>query len=181
MRAAKENNDYIYLTILATFIVLSLGTFVHDPILHSAVALYNGWQIGDYNTGLMVGQTSAIASAFQAAHTTTFNFWLFFMFPAMFIFVATLIAVIIKPDRLVIVSGRILLALNLASLNPSIPGSDAYNAIQFLTTRGWTEFSAYAAHFLLLGIMVIIWGLFEYIGTENNPEDARKRAANIVT
>lgn len=176
---SAENNDYIYITVLALFSTLTLGTFFHDPLLHGLIAWINGWQIGEYNSGLMTGQTTVIATAAQAAHASTFSFWLFFMFPAIAIYFMSFAAIIINPDRLIIVIGRILMALNLASLNPQIPGSDASNAITFLMTRGWTEFGAYAVHFIILGVMVILWGLFEYIGTENNPEDAKKRAANI--
>lgn len=178
-KAVKENNDYIYIIILAIFGTLLIGTFFHDPILHGIIASINGWSIQEYNSGLMTGQTTAIASAAQVAGASTFMFWLFFVFPAIFLYLISFAAIIINPDRLIIVVGRILMALNLASMNPQIPGSDASNAIQFLSTRGWTEFSAYLVHFIILGAMIIVWGLFEYIGTENNPEDAHKRADRI--
>jgi len=179
-KSIKENNDYIYLTIMTIFVVLFLGTFFHDPLLHSLIARINGWEISDYTSSLMTGQTTAIATVSQVTHASTFSFWLYYMFPALFIYIITLLVVIIKPERLIISGGFILLSTNLASLNPQIPGSDSFNAVQLLVTRGWSEAGAYALHFIMLGIAIVILGLYIYIGTENNPEDAKGRVKNII-
>lgn len=176
MKQKPMSNDYIYLTILAVFVFLALGTFVHDPILHGIVAYAFHWQISDYQNGLMVGSTSAIASV----KAPVFQYWLFFMLPALFIFVAVIAATIIRTDRLVFVAGIILMMLNLPSLNPEINGSDAYNAVQLLISRGWSTTGAYAAHYLLFFVIVSLFALYLYIAVENSSKDARKRLVNIV-
>ncbi len=181
MKAAqKESGDNLYLTILAVIAVLALGTFIHEAFLHGIIALINGWTLDSFTYNLMTGQTVATATAAQAARTSTFMFWLFFMFPGIIIYAVTFIIAIIKPERPITVAGIILLALNLASFNPQINGSDSYNAVQFLMTRGWAESRAYIFQFLLLGAAILILSLYLYVVIENNEKDARKRAESII-
>ena len=57
-----ESNDPIYFSILAVFfLMLGAATFLHDPILHGLFAYANGWEVTDYETGLMVGSTFSIS------------------------------------------------------------------------------------------------------------------------
>lgn len=179
-KKAKEGNDYKYLTIFIIFISLAFGTFLHDPILHSIVAIANGWELSEYQSGLMTGETTVIATASQASGASTFSFWLYFMFPSLFIYILTMIITILKQDRLLRVAGVVLLSLNLPSLNPEISGSDSYNAVQFLVTRGWTELSAGALHYSILLGALVVYGLYLYIIIEDSNKDSRTRTQNIM-
>ncbi|CAG0948591.1 MAG: hypothetical protein OIN86_12935 [Candidatus Methanoperedens sp.] len=176
-----ESNNFIYMVILITFIALTLGTFVHDPLLHGFIAKLNGWQIGDYETGLMTGSTDAIISFSEASKATTLSYWLFYMFPSIFIFFGVIILTLINPNRLILVAGIVMTFLNLSSLNPSIQGSDAFNSVQMLMTRGWTESSAYGLHYGIWGLFWILWVLYIYISIENNSKDTKNRIRNIYS
>lgn len=175
----KISNKYIYLTILTVFIVMGTATFLHDPILHTLVAWANGWQFSSYSASIGIGSTDALVSKAQIAQTPTFNYWLFFMFPSVFIFVFSFIVIVFHPDRLFMVAGNILIMLNFSSLLPTVQGSDAYKAIQFLITRGYPEPTAYFIHYVILIIMFIVYALYLYIVIENNPKDAGIRMRNI--
>lgn len=175
----QETNQVIYISILVTFITLFFGTLIHDPLLHWVIIKLNGWQFASYSASVGIGSTDALVSSSQVANTSTFNYWLFFMFPSVFIFIFSFLVVVFRPNRLFIISGHILILLNFSSLLPTVPGSDAYKAIQFLVSRGWSEPSAYAIHYMILAVMFIIYGLYFYIGTENNPEDVKLRVQNI--
>lgn len=172
----KEGNDYIYFTILIIFVTIAIGTFWHDPILHGIVALLNGWEIETFETGLMTGSTTVLAST----KASIWSVWLYFMFPPIAIFVAVIIATWFKPDRLIMVAGIILMSMNLPSLKPDLQGSDAYNAIQYLVIKGWSELGANALHYILFITVLILWGLYLYVTVENNSRDAKARMKNIV-
>src|SRR5659263_183036 len=146
-QSGVESNNFIYMVLLITFIALTLGTFVHDPLLHGFIAKLNGWEIGNYETCLMTGSTDAIIGFSEASRATTLQYWLFFAFPSIFIFIGTFIITLINPNRLILTGGIVLTFLNLSSLNPSIVGSDLYNANQMLITRGWVESQAYVLHY----------------------------------
>lgn len=180
MRKRESSNQYIYLTILVFFIAIGFATLLHDPILHSIIGYLNGWQLDSYSVSLGTGSTDTIVSSAQLASTPTFNYWLFYMFPPMAIFILSFVIVFFNPNRLIIVAGIIFMSLNFSSLFPNLVGSDAYKAVQVLTSRGWSEPSAYLVHYLILIVMFIIWGLYLYIGIENSPKDAKARAKNIV-
>lgn len=172
----KESNDYILYTVLSVFGFIALGTFYHDPILHGIIAYWNGWGIEGFETGLMTGSTTVLASI----KASTSSVWLYFMFPSIAIFITVLIATWLKPDRIIMVAGIILMSMNLPSLKPDLQGSDAYNAVQYLITKGWSELGANALHYILFIAILIIWGLYLYITVENNPKDAKARMENIV-
>lgn len=166
--------------ILIVFIGFGTFTYIHDPILHSIIGVgLNGWQFDTYSVSLGTGSTDALATPQQLASTPTFNYWLFYMFPSLFIFILSFMIITFNPNRLIIVGGLIFMSLNFSSLLPNLPGSDAYNAVQVLISRGWSEPSAYIFHYIILMIMFIIWGLYLYIGIENSPKDARSRVQNI--
>jgi len=171
----KESTDYLYLSILTGFIVIGLGTLIHDPYLHSFIAIINGWPVTDYTSGLATGSTDILASI----NASTPSLWIYFMFPSMSIYIISFTLLLYNPNRLIIIVGLLLLMLNFASLLPNIPGSDAYNAVQLLISRGWSEVSAYTLHYIITFIIILILLLFLYIGIENNPKDARSRSSNI--
>lgn len=176
----QESNQFIYLSILVMFIVLSFGTLIHDPFLHWLIIKLNGWQFASYSTSIGIGSTDALVSPSQIANTPTFNYWLFFMFPSIFIFIFSFLVIVLKPDRFFIITGHILILLNFSSLLPSVTGSDAHKAIQFLVSRGLSEPTAYVIQYAVLLSMLIIYGLYFYIGTENNQKDAQSRIRNII-
>lgn len=175
----ETNNTYVLLTILLSFFTLAIGTRIHDPILHSIVAILNGWSITEWESGLMIGSTTAMISAATATNTSTTMFWLYFMFPPIFIYVVSFLINVFFPNRLIRVSGFILMALNLASVNPEIKGSDAYNAAVFLTTRGWSETTAFGIQYLIMFGFIVLYGLYLYISVEDNDKDARNRMKNL--
>ena len=179
MKKKESSNQYIYLTILVTMIIFGAGSLLHDPILHSIIGYLNGWQFDSYSVSLGIGNTDVLVSPTQLANTSTFNYWLFYMFPPMTIFILSFILVFFNPNRLIIVAGIIFMSLNFSSLLPNLVGSDSYKATQVLISRGWSEQSAYAVHYIILIVMLLIWALYFYIGTENNPKDAKARAINI--
>lgn len=175
----KDTNEYIYLSILIVFITFFIGTLLHDPLLHWILIKLNGWEFASYSAAIGMGSTDALVSSTQIAKTSTFGYWLFFMFPSIFIFLFSFAVILFKPDRLFIIGGNILILLNYASLLPGLNGSDANNAIKFLVTRGYSEASAYFIHYIILIVMILIYALYNYIGTENNPKDAKSRGLNI--
>lgn len=172
----KEGNDYIYFSVLAVFAVIGIGTFFHDPILHGIIAYWNGWQIESFETGLMTGSTTVLASL----KASTWSIWLYFMFPSIAIFIIVIIATWFKPDRIIMVAGIILMSMNLPSLKPDLQGSDAYNAVQYLVAKGWSELGANVLHYILFILILIIWGLYLYITVEDSRKDAKARMNNIV-
>lgn len=170
-----ESNDYIYWTIIIVFLGISAGTFIHDPILHGVIAVLNGWSIDDYQTGLMIGSTSVIAPA----NASWQSYWIFFMFPALAIFIIVMVITLLRPERVLMVGGIIVMSMNLPSLNPAITGSDAYNAVDMLAKKGFGEGYANLVHYLLFFIILVAWGLYLYIVIENNSKDSRLRIENI--
>ncbi len=181
MRVTKKtnqkpmSNDAIYLIIVITLLSLATFTYIHEG-LHALVAYAYGWEISDSSHGLMTGETSAIASS----HASTLAYWSFFMLPALVMFLAVITITVLFPNRFVLVVGVIVSQLNLPSTNPQIPGSDAYNAAQFLMTRGWSETGAYTIHYILFFAILALYALFLYVVTENNQGDARRRMINII-
>lgn len=175
MSKKKESNDYIYWTVIIVFFGLALGTFLHDPVLHSVAATINGWSIDSYESGWMTGSTSVIAPA----NASWQSLWFYFMFPSLAIFILTIVITLIRMEKSVMVGGIILMSLNLPSLNPTIPGSDAYNAVGMLVKSGFAEGYANMLHYLLFFLILVVWGLYLYIVIENNPKDSRKRVENI--
>lgn len=173
-------NTYIYLTLLVSFVVFSLISYLHDPFLHTIIGTYvNHWQFDSYTTSIGTGSTNFLVTSSDVANTPTFNYWLFYMFPSMTVFILAFVLVFYNPNRLIIVGGLIAMALNFSSLLPNIPGSDAQKAVDVLISRGWSEPSAYGVALLITIIMFLIAGLYLYIAIENNPKDAKARAENI--
>lgn len=175
MSRKKESNDYIYYSIIIVFIGLSAGTFLHDPILHGLAATINGWSIDSYDSGWMTGSTSVIAPKTAGWQP----FWFYFMFPSLVIFILTLAITIIRPERFIRVGGIILISLNLPSMNPTIIGSDAYNAVNMLAKSGFSEGFAYMMHYLLFFLILVVWGIYLYIVIENDSKDSKKRVENL--
>lgn len=176
MKHQKESNDIWYLTILIVFSTLSIGTFFHDPLLHGIIAYWNGWEIETFETGLITGSTTVLAST----KASTWSVWLYFMFPSIAIFITVIIATWLKPDRLLMVAGIILMSMNIPSLKPDLVGSDAYNAVQYLIFKGWSETGANVLHYILFIAILILWGLYLYISVENNSKDVKARMKNII-
>lgn len=171
-----ESNEYIYWTIIFGFVLLALATTFHDPILHGAVALLFGFKIEDYNTGLGIGDTTALAPI----GAPVFSKWVFFMLPAIIIFILVYLITIFKPDRLVFTAGNMVLGINVFSFHPGVEGSDAFKAMGYLIQGGWSEAEAYLLHLFILLIAFGLWFLHYYIIGENNLKDAKSRMNNII-
>lgn len=167
--------DSTYTIIILVFFIMILGTRMHDPVLHGAIAWLNGWGISDYSSGLTTGQTTATVAATASA----LALWEFYMFPGLFIFVTTIVATIYRPEREILIMGIILMAMNISSFDPAITGSDAYNAVQVLISTGTGDGLAYSAHYALLITIVILWAMYLYVAIETNPKDARTRIRGL--
>jgi len=178
MSKKKESNDMIYWAVIVVLLGMSVSTFFHDPILHGAAALINGWSIDSYDSGGIFGMTGS-TSVIAPATAGWFSLWFYFMFPSLTIFILTMIIAIIKPEKLIMIFGIITISLNLPSLNPTIPGSDAYNAVGMLIKSGFSDGYANLLHYLLFFLILVVWGLYLYIVIENNPNDSRRRIENI--
>lgn len=171
-----ESNDYILWSILAGYIILIVATTFHDPILHGATALLFGWMVEGYNTGIGIGDTTALAPI----GAPVFSKWVFFMLPAIIIFILVYLMTIFKPDRLVFTTGNMVLGINVFSFHPGVEGSDAFKAMGYLIQGGWSEAEAYLLHLFILLIAFGLWFLHYYIIGENNLKDAKSRMKNIV-
>lgn len=171
-----ESNDYMYWTIIIGFLVLGVGTAFHDPILHGVVAYIFGWMVEDYNIGMGIGATTALAPT----GTPVSSIWLFFMLPAIIIFIIVYYVTILKSDRFIFTAGNMLLGINVFSFHPSIDGSDAFKAMGYLIQQGWSESGAYLLHLFILLIAFGLWFLHYYIIGENNLKDAKGRMKNII-
>lgn len=174
----KENDSYLILIILTVFLALAVGTRFHDPYLHGLIIYLNGWQIGDYTSGLTTGSTEAFYSATK--NISTLSVWIFYMFPAIFIYILVMFITFFKSDKIILISGIILTGLNLPSFDPSNKGSDSYEAVMFLLTRGLNEILVFALHWIIFILIIIIWALYLDIAVENDTRDARSRILNIL-
>ncbi len=173
-----ESNDPIYWTIIIVMFGLSISTLIHDPILHGIAATINGWSIDSFDGGGIFGMTGS-TSVIAPATAPWLQLWFYFMFPSLAIFILTAIIAFIKPEKSIMVGGIIVMSLNLPSLNPTIVGSDAYNAVDMLVKHGFSEGLVIIAHYLLFFLILVLWGLYLYVVIENQPNDARKRVENI--
>lgn len=172
----KEGNEIWIYTILIGYIIIGAGTAFHDPILHGAVALIFGFMVEGYNTGIGIGDTTALAPA----GAPIFSIWLFFMLPAIIIFILVYLITIFKPNRLVFIAGNMLLGINAFSFHPGVEGSDAFKAMEYLIQHGWSESGAHLLHLFILLMAFGLWFLHYYIIGENNIKDAKGRMVNIV-
>ncbi len=175
-----ESNDPIYWTIIIVLFGLSISTFMHDPILHGIAATISGWSIDSYDSGGIFGMTGS-TSVIAPTNASWQSVWFYFMFPSLAIFILTSLITFIKPEKVIMVGGIILMSLNLPSLNPTITGSDAYNAVDMLIKSGFSEGFVNIVHYLLFFLILIIWGLYLYVTIENSEADARKRVKNIYS
>ena len=172
-----DSNMLFWLFVALTFMALSFGTRLHDPVLHGAWAWASGWQVSDWEAGLTTGSTSAILGA---KGVSTWRIWGFYMFPSIAIFVGAFIINIIKPNRFIRVIGLVVMALNLASFDPGNIGSDAQKATALLTERGWSEMQAYGLHYIIAITFITLYTLYLYIVIENSNRDASNRFRRLI-
>lgn len=175
----KKKSENILLIIMVTFLTLSVGTFLHDPLLHGAIALINGWDISSYESYLTTGSTSVQLNSASALKADTAQLWVFYMFPSLFLFTAAWLVNIFYPDRLTRIIGVLVMALNLGSLEPANAGSDADRAAQVLVYGGWSEFTASAAHWIILFTAVLMLALFLFVVIEDSNKDAKARQKGL--
>ena len=176
----QESNDPIYWTVIIVMFGLSISTLIHDPVLHGIAATINGWSIDSYDSGGIFGMTGS-TSVIAPVSASWQQLWFYFMFPSLAIFILTAIITFIKPEKSIMVGGIIVMSLNLPSLNPTITGSDAYNAVDMLVKHSFSEGYANLAHYLLFFLILILWGMYLYVTIENSETDARKRVKNIYS
>lgn len=173
MKKVKETPTIFIIILLIT---LGTVTYLHDPILHSLIAYLSGWEVTGYINTLTTGSTDAIALKDDISPESK---WLFYMFPSLFIYGLTTLIVLKYPYKPVLVFSTVPLFLNLPSFDPSNKGSDSYNALQALTSAGYSEPSYYIFHMLIFFTAIIILGTFLYISVENNIKDAKNRIRRL--
>lgn len=177
-----KGNEYFSYYIIIVLLTLSIGTALHDPFLHGLMAYLNGWSVESYSSNLFTGHTSSIAPK----DASTLSIWLFFMFPSMFIIIATFVVTYMAlmsstfEDRLVLTAGVVLVALNMPSLFPGVAGSDSDNALRILVERGTPEITAILIQYSIFIIFFILWCYYIYVAIENNPKDAKRRMKGIL-
>ncbi len=177
----NTSHDYnFWLSIILVFLALLVGTSFHDPILHSVIIWINGWELGAWQTGLLTGNTEALIAVASMDNIPTLSLFIFYMFPASFIFVLVYLLTIRSTSRFILIIGLILLGLNISSLSPSITGSDASEALKLLILRSWNPITAYLFMYSIFVVALLAWAIFIYIAIENNPSDARRRMNYII-
>lgn len=162
----KQDNKMIVVLVFAT---LLLGTFFHDPILHSVYALfYPSTQVTSYTSGFTSGSTDVLAIPSP-------SLWIFFMLPSLMIYILSILFTLKYPNKYVLITSTILLFLNLFSLDPFTVGSDSYNALQVI---GATPLNTFI-HIIILLLAILLLALFLKISVENNTKDAKSRIRGI--
>lgn len=178
----KQQSDTKYYILIILLLTLSIGTFLHDPLLHGLMARLNWWSVDSYSSNLFTGQTSTLVPK----SASTESIWLFFMMPSIVIiisiFIVTYIALISSTfdDRFILLIGVILIGLNITSLYPGVTGSDSDNALKVLIDRGIPEITAYLIHYAIFLVFFVLWSLYLFIAIENNPKDAKKRLHSLI-
>ncbi len=171
-----NSHDYnFWMSIILVFLALLVGTSAHDPILHSVIIWINGWQLGEFNSGILTGSTEALIGVSSMNEISTISLLIFYMFPAVFIFLLVYILTIKSTSRFVLITGTILLGLNIASFSPSISGSDANSSLELLILREVPPISAYIFMYGIFIFALIVWAAYIYVAIENNPKDAKRR------
>lgn len=171
----RESKLHLYLTALFIMLGLTIGTGLHDPVLHGLIAYINGWTVTSYSSGFIVGSTDVTGSD----DISTWGKWWFYMLPSIFIFTFVFVVTLVNPHRLLRILGIVLIGLNLPSLSPEISSSDASQSINILILAGWDSMSAYALHWLLYLIAILVWILYLYIINDDNMKDVQSRISNI--
>lgn len=175
-----SHNYNFWMSIILVLLAILIGTHLHDPILHGAIIYMNGWQLGSVQTGLLTGSTEAIISVASMNDIPTLSLFIFFMAPAIFIFLLVYILTIKSTSRFILIIGIILLGLNIASFSPSITGSDASKALELLILRGMSTIEAYTLMYAIFILALFLWGIYIFIATENDYKDARKRLNYVL-
>lgn len=168
--------------VIITFLSVFLLTGLHDPILHGAVAYVNGWDMTDFDKGILTGYTNVTMTAEQFENTPPIQVWAFFMAPALILFFGAFAVVFFNPHRLVAIIALILMFLNLASLSPErlLPNSDASQALNYLVSIGVPVLHANILHWGIFFAAIIALATFAYIMFENDQKDSEKRIKVIT-
>lgn len=174
----NNNNDenVMFPILLAiTFISFGILTFLHDPFLHSIPAWIFGWQVENWNTGVLTGQTTV-----STINATMWQLWWYYMLPSVTLCSVALLSAILKPSRIVAIPSLVLFMLNLASLDPTIIHSDSYNGLRVLLEHNYSVLGAYAIHYAFFIGSLGAFALFLYINLENKPSDSIKRRNSVI-
>ena len=167
--------------IIIVFVSLLTLTTLHDPLLHGAVAKWNGWEITNYEHGIMTGYTNITMTEEQFINTPPISVWTFFMLPPLLLFFGAFIIVIFEPHPIIATVALILMFLNLASLSPEIllPTSDSSQAMAYLISTGTSPLIAGIIHWGIFALAIIALATFIYIMFENNQKDSERRIRSI--
>ena len=168
----KNVNNSKTFIILIVFITLGIGTYFHDPILHTIPALLFGWNVPSSFSGFTTGSTNALINP----SATPLQLWIFYMLPSIAIYAVTLFLTLTHPTKLILISADILLLINLPSFDPLNKGSDSYNAMQYITLSSPIPF---ILHFLMFIIAGLILAIFLSIAIEDNVKDAKSRIRSL--
>jgi len=169
---------------IALIVLLSIATltFLHDPILHGAVAQLNDWEVVDYEKGLLTGYTNVSMTQEQYENTPLSQIWLFYMAPALILFFGAALVILIEPNRMIGVVGIILMFLNLASLCPErlLATSDASQARDVLIAHGWEPVTAIFLHWGIFIAALLTLAFVFHAMLEDNQADSERRIKEVV-
>lgn len=164
--------------------ILSLLSFttLHDPLIHGAMAIINGWTVTEWDKGIFTGYVVAEVTVEQFEATPTFNVWLYYMLPSLMLFFIPAIIFFINPDRIIAMFAIVLMFLNFASLSPErlLEGSDSSQALNMLLERGSDPLIVIALHWTIFVLAIVTFFTLLWVGFENNKEDSEKRIDDLV-
>ena len=174
------NHTHISVILIVIVSLLTL-TSLHDPILHGTVAKINGWNMTDYETGIMTGYTNVSMTQETFDSTHPIGVWLFFMLPPLLLFFGAFLIILLNPNKFIATIALILMFLNLASLSPEalLPTSDSSQAMAYLISTGTSPLLAGLIHWGIFALAIIALATFIYIMFENNQKDSERRIRSI--
>lgn len=171
----EEKTTMYWTVVVLTLISMITLTFFHDPILHSFPALLFGWSVKAWHTGIMTGWTNV-----ETVDPTTIELWIFYMLPAMILTSIALVCAFVKPIRKITVPASILFLLNMASLNPTIGGSDSYKALQVLIDGGMNPALANIIQYGIFILFIVGLGTFLFIVSEDDEPESQRRGDYVL-
>jgi len=173
---------YISIVLVVLISILTL-TFLHDPILHGAIAVLNGWNVTDYEKGILTGYTNVSMSPEQFENTPIIQVWLFYMAPALILFFGAALIIIMEPNKVIGVIGIILMFINLASLSPErlLTYSDSSQAMYYLISVGVNSLHAMLLHWGIFALALLTLAMIFYTMIEDDQKDAEGRVREVIT
>ena len=167
------HSTFLIIVILGIFSL----TILHDPLLHGVIAKSYGWEVSDWEKGILSGFTNATVSTIEYEQTSTAKIWFYFMGPPLILFFIPFLLLLSNPNRYLAIVVILLMFLNFASLSPEamLPGSDSSQAMNVLMERGVSPLISMIIHWGIFIIAIVSLGTAFYVMFENDQRDAEGR------